>query len=116
MLSLLFLGCSGKIYEQPGVSHLSPEEYQQQLAQHKNAYLLDIRTPMEYKRSHLEGAVNISYLGFSFGKKIAKLDTDHPVFIYCQTAHRSPMAAKKLWKKGFRHIVDLEGGYKAIKK
>jgi rhodanese-related sulfurtransferase len=74
--------------------------------------IIDVRTPMEYKKGHVPGAVNISFLGFGLAQKIKKLDLEKPVFIYCQTAHRSPLAAKKLSQYGFQVINDLENGFK----
>lgn len=108
--------CSHKIYEQDGVQQLAAPSYLEALDAAPDAYLLDIRTGFEYRRGHLERAKNISYLSGSFGRKVAELDTTKTVFIYCETAHRSPMAARKLWKKGFRNIVDLEGGYRQVRK
>lgn len=111
-----FLGCSHKIYQQEGVQQLAAPAYLEALKAEPNAYLLDIRTGFEYRRGHLERAKNISYLSGSFGRKVAELDTIRTVFIYCETAHRSPMAARKLWNKGFRNIIDLEGGYRQVRK
>ena len=111
-----FFSCSHKIYEQDGVRQLTAPAYLEALEAAPDAYLLDIRTGFEYRRGHLERAKNISYLSGSFGRKVAELDTTKTVFIYCETAHRSPMAARKLWKKGFRNIIDLEGGYRQVRK
>ncbi len=108
--------CASRIYQQEGVEQLAPSDYLSALETSDEAYLLDIRTPMEYRKAHLEGAVNINFISFSFGKKIKELDADRPVFIYCHTAHRSPFVAKKLHKRGFTRIVDLEGGYRAMKR
>lgn len=108
--------CSKKIYREANVEQLPARAYLDALTDHPDAYLLDIRTGFEYRRRHLDGAQNISYLSGSFGKQIAMLDTSRTVFIYCETAHRSPMAARKLWKQGFRRIIDLEGGYRTIRR
>ncbi len=78
--------------------------------------LLDIRTPLEYRRSHMPGAVNINYLSFSFEQRIDTLDRSLPTFIYCHTAHRSPLVARHLLEAGFEQIIDLEGGYRYYQK
>ena len=111
-----FFGCAKSIYQYDTVEQLPPEEYLTRLDAEEDAYLLDIRTGMEYKKNHIEGAEHANFLSFSFGKKIAPLDTTRTVFIYCETAHRSPYVAKKLWKRGFRKIIDLEGGYRALRR
>jgi rhodanese-related sulfurtransferase len=91
------------------------EMYAEQIDSTDDMIIIDVRTPMEYKQGHIENAINISYLGFGFKRKIAKLDNDLPVFIYCQTAHRSPLAAKALHKQGFKEVHDLNGGFKTWK-
>lgn len=110
------MGCSKKIYQRETVMQLPVEEYLSRMEQEEDYYLLDIRTGMEYKSNHIDGAQHINFLSLSFGKKVAELDTTKTVFIYCQTAHRSPLVAKKLWKRGFRKIIDLEGGFRKYKK
>ena len=116
VLSFLLYSCASGIYKEANVQQLPPKLYLEQLAQEEEAYLLDIRTGLEYKRNHLDSAQNINYLSFSFSKKVSQLDTTKPVFIYCETAHRSPMVARKLWKKGFTKIIDLQGGHRAMRK
>ncbi len=78
-------------------------------------YILDVRTGLEYKKEHIEGALSFSFLNTDFDWKIADLDTSRPVFIYCETAHRSPFAAKRLKKAGFQNVYDLKGGYSTLR-
>jgi rhodanese-related sulfurtransferase len=118
LIIVLFMnwGCASKVYKQANVEQLEPKAYLARLEATETAYLLDIRTGMEYKKAHIDSAQNVNFLSFSFGKKINELDTSKTVFIYCHTAHRSPFVAKKLWKRGFHQVVDLKGGFRALKK
>ena len=81
----------------------------------ENPYLLDIITGMEYKYGHVEDAKIMSFLNSEFSWPIADLDTTRPLFLYRETAHRSPFATKKLKKVGFTQIYDLEGGYSTLR-
>lgn len=92
-------------------SKLTPAEYATVLKDSSNYYLIDVRTAKEYKRSHLEGAVNFSYLNFHIGRDVDSLDRNKLVLVYCQTCHRSPLAARKMKNMGFRKVYDLKGGY-----
>jgi rhodanese-related sulfurtransferase len=92
-------------------SKLSPQEYEAVLKDSSNYYLVDVRTAAEYKRAHLPGAVNYSYLNFHIGRDIDSLDRNKLVLVYCQTCHRSPLAARKMKHMGFRKVYDLKGGY-----
>ena len=115
----LLSSCSiNKTFNGNNIAQLSPVDYQAKLQDisETERYIIDVRTPMEYKGGFIEGAQNISYIGTGFSNKIAQLDTTKMVFLYCQTAHRSPLATKKLMKHGFTNIYDLAGGMKAWKK
>jgi thioredoxin 1 len=78
-----------------------------------NAQLLDVRTPEEFSKGHLEGADNINWNDKSFSDKVAQLDKDKPLFVYCLAGGRSAAAVKKLSELGFKEIYDLEGGIMA---
>lgn len=90
---------------------IKQSEYAQLLKDSSNYYLIDVRTKSEYNKSHLENALNNSYLSFHYGRNIDSLDRNKVAFIYCQTCHRSPLAARAMKRKGFRKVYDLRGGY-----
>jgi rhodanese-related sulfurtransferase len=115
--AVFFTSClPGRVFDQPNVSQLPADEYLEKLEASEDHYLIDVRTRMEFKKAHLEGAMNNSYIRPGFGRRIRDLDPSKPVFLYCETAHRSPYAARKLFKKGFDQIYDLEGGYRILRK
>lgn len=74
--------------------------------------IIDVRTHGEYEKSRIKGAINISYFGGHFKKKLKGLsfDTSKTTLIYCETQHRSLFVAKKLKKAGFNKIIDLDKG------
>ncbi len=90
---------------------LPPEIYAQRLRDSSDYYLIDVRTPGEYRKAHIPDARNYSFLAFHFGRDVDTLARDKTVFVYCQTCHRSPYAARILKRKGFRKVYDLKGGF-----
>ena len=92
-------------------SKVSPAAYAAALKDSSNYYLIDVRTPGEFKKAHLANAVNYSYLKFHFGRDVDSLVRNKLVFLYCQTCHRSPLAARKMKHLGFRKVIDLKGGF-----
>lgn len=74
--------------------------------------LIDVRTEAEYAKSHIEGAINISYFGGHFREELKEkaLDKSLPTLIYCETQHRSLFVAKKMYRMGFRNVIDLDRG------
>ena len=102
--------CTSKKYYQK----LPVAEYEAKLEEARKApdsyYLIDVRTPGEYGKGHMDGAQNLNFLK-KFKKQAKTLSPDRTAFIYCETAHRSPLAAKKLHKAGFKTVYDLKGGF-----
>jgi len=111
----LCVGCAS-VYKDERVEQVPAADYLAMLDSLSQVQLLDIRTPPEYRRSHLPGAVNINYLSLSFERRVDTLDRSLPTFIYCHTAHRSPLVARHLLEAGFEQVIDLEGGYRAYQK
>lgn len=110
---LLMSGCfSVKNNSRFSYNKLSPADYAVVLKDSSSYYLIDVRTPGEYKKSHLPGAINFSYLNFHFGRDVDSLDRNKLVLLYCQTCHRSPLAARKMKRMGFRKVIDLKAGFK----
>ena len=75
--------------------------------------LVDVRTPEEFAAGHIAGAQNINIYDDDFKTRIASLDQDKPVYLYCKAGKRSAKAAGVLKGLGFTEIFDLKGGYDA---
>ena len=105
---LILVSCSGR---KNWYKQVESKSYAAILDSLPNPHIIDVRTPGEYGKGHIAGATNLNFLDSQFKEEIQKLDTDRPIVIYCATAHRSPLAAKKLKKVGFPMIIDLKGGF-----
>lgn len=77
----------------------------------KKVQLIDVRTPEEYQKGHIENAVNIDFLADGFDQEFDDFNKDEPLYIYCRSGNRSAKAAKILSEMGFETIYDLKGGY-----
>ncbi|WP_209402060.1 rhodanese-like domain-containing protein [Pseudozobellia sp. WGM2] len=75
--------------------------------------LLDVRTPQEYNKGHIEQSINIDWLGNEFLETAKDLNKNKPVYVYCKKGGRSAKAAKFLDSLGFERVIDLKGGYDA---
>jgi thioredoxin 1 len=91
-------------------SSLSPVAFSEKLKASPQAVVLDVRTPGEFQKGHLAGAINYDWNGKDFGRQIAGLDKEKPVFVYCLGGGRSESAAQKMRAEGFREVYELEGG------
>lgn len=73
--------------------------------------LLDVRTPSEFNNGHIKGAENIDFNESDFREKVAKLDREKPILIYCHSGNRSGKASMVLKELGFKEVYDLQGGF-----
>jgi NADPH-dependent 2,4-dienoyl-CoA reductase/sulfur reductase-like enzyme/rhodanese-related sulfurtransferase len=74
--------------------------------------LVDVRTPQEYDRGHIPGALNIPV--DDLRSRLGELPHDREVAVYCQVGQRGYLATRILAQTGFK-VVNLSGGYKTYK-
>ena len=118
LLYILFLSCLG--FESCSIHKLSKKGVYKEVSSKEyllyvndsTVNIIDVRTAAEYQKSHIKGALNVSYFGGHFKKSLVELDldTNRTTLIYCETQHRSLFVAKKLYKAGFKSIIDLDKG------
>jgi phage shock protein E len=87
-------------------------------ANHEDAIIMDVRTPIEYEISHITDAININVQDKSFDTMIVTLDPKKTYIVHCtkNTSNgRSNRALQTLQNLGFKHLYSLEGGYIAWK-
>ncbi len=105
LAGVMFAGCAQQ-RDQP-MSEFTPGSMEQ------GAMLVDVRTPQEFGAGHLEGAVNIDWFDPAFASQWDEVDRDRTVYVYCKVGGRSSKAAAMLDSLGFKHVVNLTGGYDA---
>lgn len=101
---------SGKEVDQ--IVSIEANEFAERLKD-KNLTVLDVRRTSEYISEHVVNAVSIplDYINEHFGS----LDKDHAYYIHCAGGYRSMIFASILKARGFGHVIDVKGGFKAIK-
>lgn len=72
--------------------------------------ILDVRTPTEYHKGHINNAQNVNFHG-RFEQKMNQLDKTKPYLVYCQRGGRSNSAAEMMIKAGFQQVYDMKGGF-----
>lgn len=112
IFSLFIFSCTNSQIKEVG-KIVSPQDFAKGIKK-EGIELLDVRTEREFNSGHIENSKNIDVLNVEdFTKQIKDLDKNKPIYIYCRTGNRSRGAAKILHKAGFKHIIDLKGGYVA---
>jgi len=106
---IVLTGC-GKAQNTKSESSLPATEFSKRLDQTKEAQLVDVRTPVEFRNGHLKNAMNIDWSAGDFNEKAKALDKSKPVFVYCMSGPRSRAAAAKLKEMGFKNVYEMQGG------
>ena len=75
--------------------------------------ILDVRTPGEFRRGFIEGAVLMDYYAPEFRERFAALDRSATIFVYCHSGSRSSDVLHLADKLGFARVFDLRGGIAA---
>jgi glyoxylase-like metal-dependent hydrolase (beta-lactamase superfamily II)/rhodanese-related sulfurtransferase len=75
--------------------------------------LLDVRKASEYNSEHVVGALNAPLDYYAETK--SKVDPEKEYYIYCASGFRSVVYGSLLMRDGYKKLVNVEGGFKAIK-
>lgn len=73
--------------------------------------ILDVRQPGEYEAGHIPGAKLVPLPELT--DRLEEIDPSKPVVVYCAIGGRSRVASQTLSGKGYDHVINLSGGYKA---
>jgi len=80
------------------------------------AVVLDVRSPEEFAKGHVPGALNIDINAPGFASKVTDFDKAKPILVNCHAGSRGAIAAAELTKLGFKTVCNLEGGLGAWEK
>jgi rhodanese-related sulfurtransferase len=78
------------------------------LAKNRKVFLLDVRTPDEFRQARLKGAVLIPINEFE--RRFAEVPRDRPVLVYCAVGSRSSSAAGFLVSRGYADVYHMTDG------
>jgi hydroxyacylglutathione hydrolase len=80
---------------------------------HGNATVFDVRKDSEFDSAHIPTATNTS-LEF-INQYLDKFPEEEPFYVHCAGGYRSVIAASILKSRGIHNVIDVAGGFKAIK-
>jgi len=79
----------------------------------EGATIVDVRKSGEYLSEHVVDAINVE-LDY-FNDQMASVPQEGTFYVHCAGGYRSVIAASILKARGYHNMVDVAGGFKAIK-
>jgi glyoxylase-like metal-dependent hydrolase (beta-lactamase superfamily II)/rhodanese-related sulfurtransferase len=94
------------------VESITPQELAAKMKEEHTPRVLDVRRPSEYIAEHVKDVESfpLDYLS-DFMNELSKEET---YYLHCAGGYRSMIAASILKSRGFEHVIDVAGGFKAI--
>ena len=83
----------------------------QLISKHDAVVILDIRTPAEFSKGHIRGAVNVDFMADDFAARLAALDKSATYIMHCQSGGRSGKALPRFRELGFEKVLHLDVGF-----
>ncbi len=95
------------------ITSISAGELAEIMAKDQKIEVFDVRKQSEYLSEHVENAENAP-LDF-INDSMLKIDKNKTSFVHCAGGYRSMIFASILKARGYDNLIDVTGGFKAIK-
>ena len=110
------LGSATQVVYPTVIENVSAEKAQILLKGEKAPVVIDLRTPKEFKKGHLAGAIMIDFKSTDFQEQLAELDRRQSYLFYCKSGVRSKKSYT-IWKElGFQQLFHLDSGIRGWQK
>jgi glyoxylase-like metal-dependent hydrolase (beta-lactamase superfamily II)/rhodanese-related sulfurtransferase len=102
---------SGK--EIDSIKSINADEFAEIIKKNPDTNILDVRKKSEYDSEHLAKAENTP-LDF-INDSMLKVDKNKSYYVHCAGGYRSMIFASILKARGYDNLIDVNGGFKALK-
>lgn len=95
------------------ITSLTPEQVADLKTSGEPVEILDVRKYPEYQSEHVASAQ--AFPLDTTNEKIAELSKDKKYYVHCAGGYRSMIFNSMLRARGYHNLIDIKGGFKAIK-
>lgn len=96
------------------IREIDIEEYKRLRDAGEAGQLVDVREDNEWEAAHAAGAIHLSKGIIERDIEVKFPDKDTRLVLYCGGGYRSALATDNLQKMGYRNVISLDGGWRAI--
>ncbi|MFN0190150.1 MAG: MBL fold metallo-hydrolase [Bacteroidia bacterium] len=95
------------------ITSISADELAEIVSKNEKAKVVDVRKHGEYVSEHINGVIHAPL--DIVNDAMPAISKDEPVYIHCAGGYRSMIFTSILRARGYHNLVDIKGGYNAIK-
>jgi rhodanese-related sulfurtransferase len=88
---------------------ISPKEAKERLASGEKVFLIDVRTPEEYKEGHIPKSILVPLDSLRGKIEKAVPQKDSEIIVYCRSGARAGTGQSELIKMGYTNVKNLGG-------
>lgn len=92
------------------INFISAEAVKKSLENYEDVVVVDVRTPMEYEKSRIEGSINIPVNELSTQVPLTIPDKNKKIYLYCLSGSRSSIGAQALQAIGYINAYSMTSG------
>ena len=96
------------------ITEIDIEEYKRMRASGEAGQLIDVREESEFAAMHAEGAIHLSKGVIERDIETRVPHKDTKLILYCGGGYRSALATDNIQKMGYRNVISLDGGWRAL--
>jgi rhodanese-related sulfurtransferase len=99
--------------ETDAIESIRAEEFARRFAASR-LHVVDVRRDGEFAAEHVEGARHAPLQ--TLPRQLSAFAAEEPNYVHCASGYRSMIAASLLKAHGYHNVVEVAGGFNAIKK
>lgn len=96
------------------IREIDIEEYKRLRERREAGQLIDVREDHEWEANHAAGAIHLSKGTIERDIEETFPDKHTKLVLYCGGGYRSALATDNLQKMGYKNVISLDGGWRAI--
>lgn len=96
------------------IKEIDIEEYKNLCDRGEAGQLVDVREDHEFAAAHAAGAIHLSKGVIERDIETVFPDKNTKLVLYCGGGYRSALAADNVRKMGYKNVISLDGGWRAI--
>lgn len=96
------------------IKEIDIDEYKRLRESGKAGQLVDVREDHEFAAAHAAGAIHLSKGVIERDIETVFPDKNTKLVLYCGGGYRSALASDNVRKMGYKNVISLDGGWRAI--